>query len=34
MSLSVHLRPSVCLEMLSINHLPDLIHLGLNVNIH
>ena len=34
MFLSVHLRPSVCLELLSINHWPDLIHFGLNVIIH
>ena len=34
MSQSVHLCPSVCLELLSINHWPDLIHFGLNVYIH
>ena len=34
MFLSVHLRPSVCLELLSINNWPDLIYFGLNVNIH
>ena len=34
MFLLVHLRPSVWLELLSINHWPDLIYFGLNVNIH
>ena len=29
---SVHLRPSICLELLSIGHWSNLIHFGLNVN--